>query len=70
MERTNPLLLTPREAARTVAVCERSLWSMTAPRGPIPCVRIGRSVRYALDDLRQFIEHQKRQEGGAEGRHR
>ena len=53
------LLLTPRDAAQTLAVCERSLWAMTAPRGPIPCVRIGRSVRYAIDDLRSFIERQK-----------
>ena len=53
------LLLAPREAARTLSVCEKSLWSMTWPRGPIQCVRLGRSVRYSLDSLREFIAQQQ-----------
>lgn len=52
------LLLTPREAAQTLSVCEKSLWSLTAPRGPIKCVRLGRSVRYSVDSLREFIAQQ------------
>lgn len=52
------LLLTPREAADTLSVCEKSLWSLTAPRGPLKCVRLGRSVRYSLDSLREFIAQQ------------
>lgn len=52
------LLLTPREAAETLSVCEKSLWSLTAPRGPLKCVRLGRSVRYSLDALREFIAQQ------------
>jgi hypothetical protein len=28
----------------------------TAPRGPIPCVKIGRAVRYSLRDLEQYVE--------------
>ena len=52
------LLLTPREAAETLSVCEKSLWSMTTPRGPIKCVRLGRSVRYSPDVLREFITQQ------------
>lgn len=53
------LLLTPRDAARTLAVCERTLWERTQPRGPIPVVRIGRAVRYAVVDLEAWIERQK-----------
>lgn len=56
---TEPKLLKPLDAARTLAVCEKTLWNMSQPRGPIPCVRIGRSVRYCVDDLRAFIERQK-----------
>ena len=62
MPTTDRLLFTPRDAARTLAVSGRTLWAMTAPRGPIPCVRIGRSVRYYVDDLRGFIENKR--EGG------
>jgi len=57
------LLVRPAEAAKMLAICERSLWSLTK-RGEIPCVRVGRSVRYDLADLRTWIDQQK--EGGAD----
>jgi len=56
------LLLTAREAAEALAISPRKLWSMTNA-GEIPCVRIGRSVRYDVADLREFIDAQKK--GGA-----
>lgn len=40
-DHTPPLALRPREAARMLGVSARLLWSLTAPRGPIPCTRIG-----------------------------
>jgi excisionase family DNA binding protein len=49
------LLLTPREAAATLAVSARTLWALTHPRGPIHAVRVGRSVRYELEGLRGWI---------------
>ena len=52
------LLLTPCEAAEALSICEKSLWSLTAPRGPIKCVRLGRSVRYSPDALRAFVAQQ------------
>lgn len=52
------LLLTPDEAARQLSICPKSLWSLTVPRGPIRCVRLGRSVRYSVDALREFIAQQ------------
>ena len=52
------LLLRPRDAARALAVSERTLWELTR-RGVIPCVRLGRAVRYDPGDLRAFIEEQK-----------
>lgn len=58
---TDKLLLTTREAARALSLCERTLWSITAPRGPLPCVRIGGSVRYSPDDLRAYIESHRHQ---------
>ncbi len=53
------LLLTPRDAARTLAVSERTLWGLTHPRGPIPAVRIGRAVRYSVDALRAWVAAQQ-----------
>lgn len=51
-------LLTPREAAKFLAVCEKTLFNL-ADRGEIPVVRIGRSVRYDPRDLSHFIEKSK-----------
>jgi predicted DNA-binding transcriptional regulator AlpA len=54
------LLLTARDAARALAVSERTLWGLTQPRGPIPCVRVGaRSVRYSVADLEHWIAQQR-----------
>lgn len=55
------LLLTARAAAAALAVSPRTLWAMTAPRGPIPVVRIGRAVRYELDALQVWIAAQQKQ---------
>jgi len=50
-----PALLTVKQAAERLAVSERTIWSTTAPRGPIVCVKIGRAVRYRAADLDAFI---------------
>jgi predicted DNA-binding transcriptional regulator AlpA len=49
------LLLRPPEAAQSLGISTRALWSLTSPRGPIPAVYLGRSVRYDPDALRQWI---------------
>lgn len=51
------LLLTPQQAAEALAISPRKLWGMTAS-GEIPHIRIGRSVRYPVDDLRRWIDAQ------------
>lgn len=51
----DPLLVTPREAARLLSVSERTLWSIAAA-GEIPRVRIGRAVRYRVADLRAYVD--------------
>ena len=56
------LLLTPLQAAEALAISQRKLWGMTASR-EIPHVRIGRCVRYPVDDLQRWIDQQK--QGGA-----
>lgn len=50
-------LMTSREAAAVLRVSERTLWSLTKPRGPLAAVRVGkRSVRYAADDIQRYME--------------
>jgi excisionase family DNA binding protein len=51
----SPLLVSPREAAKLLSVCEKTLWTLTKA-GQIPVVRIGRAVRYSMDDLRDWIK--------------
>ena len=55
------LLLTAKQAAETLSISTRKLWSLTAA-GEIPHVRIGRSVRYPVDALKNWIDEQ--QSGG------
>jgi excisionase family DNA binding protein len=52
------LLLSAREAAKALSVSERTLWSMTAPRGPIPAVKIGTRVLYSVTALQKWIDAQ------------
>lgn len=48
------LLVTADEAAQLLSVSPRTLWSLTH-EGVVPCVRLGRSVRYSLETLRAVI---------------
>jgi len=58
------LLLSAREAARALSICEKTLWSLTRPRGNLPCVRIGRRCLYDPRDLEAWIGAQNK--GGAQ----
>jgi len=53
------LLITAREAAEALGISPRTLWVLTAPRGPLPAVRIRRRVFYRLQDLDEFIRKQR-----------
>ena len=52
-------LLRVKEAATLLAVSTRTLWAMTNS-GQIPCVRLGRSVRYDPGDLDRTVERHKK----------
>jgi excisionase family DNA binding protein len=53
---TRARLLKVAEAADYLRVSDRKLWGLTQPRGPVRCVRIGKSVRYRLADLERYAE--------------
>lgn len=57
-----PMLLTSKQAAVFLSICERKLWGL-ANDGDIPRVTIGRSVRYDRRDLIAWIDRQKEQPG-------
>ena len=52
-----PILLTPREAATALSISERTLYSLTVPRGDIPVIKSGQLVRYVVDDLKAWAKH-------------
>jgi len=51
----DPLLLAPQQASRALAISERTLWALTKA-GTVPCIRIGKLVRYSVDGLKRYIE--------------
>ena len=57
-ETTPKLLLSAREAAKAPSICERTLWTLTQPRGSLPAVRIGARVLYSTAALQQWIDAQ------------
>ena len=56
------LLLSPREAAKALSVCEKTLWTLSQ-KGEVPVIRIGRAVRYPVDGLREWIQKQSENSG-------
>ncbi len=48
------MLINAREAARLLSISGRTLWTLTNT-GELPCVRIGRAVRYDVADLQAWI---------------
>ncbi|MCA9082183.1 MAG: helix-turn-helix domain-containing protein [Planctomycetaceae bacterium] len=55
------LLLKPTEAAKALAISERTLFTLTK-EGKIPVVHIGRSVRYRLSEIEAMLD--RVQQGG------
>lgn len=51
------LLVDATAAARLLSVSVRTVANLTA-RSELPCVRIGRALRYSVEDLRQFVHRQ------------
>ena len=49
------LLLTGKEAASTVKLCEKSLY-LAVRRGELRAVKLGRSIRYRLADLQAWVD--------------
>lgn len=55
---TTRLLWTPRYTSDAIGVCPKTLFNLTKDKR-LPCVRIGRTVRYDPKDVADFIEKHK-----------
>lgn len=68
MYASTPLALRPRDAAKALGLSARTLWGLTSPRGPIPCLRIGhgrrQSVLYPVVELQAWLSRQAEGEKG------
>lgn len=53
-------LLKPDAVADLLGISPRTLWTITNA-GDIPCIRIGRCLRYDEADLAAWIERKKRE---------
>lgn len=62
------LALRPREAAKALSISPRTLWSLSSPRGPIPCLRVGVGKRptilYPVAELRSWLSQHAAKKGG------
>lgn len=52
------LLVTARQGAKLLEISERKLWTLSN-RGDIPRIKIDRLVRYAIEDLQDYIDRQR-----------
>jgi excisionase family DNA binding protein len=55
MEGTERPLRTRQEALEWLRISSTTLWELTAS-GELPAVRLGRAVRYRVEDIERFIE--------------
>ena len=66
----NRLALRPREAAEALGISDRTLWGLTSPRGPIPCIRMGSGklqiVLYPVPELQALLTPQAEAEKGGQ----
>ena len=61
-KRNRRFLITASEAAKLLNVSEKTLWNHTSPRGSIPVIRLGRTVRYERQSLQAWIAAQLAQQ--------
>ena len=45
-----------RTVAEQTCLCEKSIWNATAPRGDLPCVKLGSRTLYRPADVEAWIE--------------
>jgi len=63
-------LLTMMQSARFLNISVQTLYNRIAPKAknpfPVQPIRIGKSVRFDIEDLKKFIESQKKSKDNAD----
>jgi hypothetical protein len=52
-------LLNKKETADYLRISVRTLDNITQPRGTLPCIRIGRSIRYSVTAIEYWLKQQE-----------
>lgn len=52
-------LLKKPEVAKRLSVCPRMIDTLVS-RGELPCVKIGKAIRFKTEDVQAFIESQRK----------
>jgi hypothetical protein len=64
------LTLRRAQAAKAIGVCEKTLDNWTEPRGPIPCIRIGKGKRqvvlYSVAALQAWLDREVKEQNGGQ----
>jgi excisionase family DNA binding protein len=47
-------MISAKEASALLGVAPRTMYSLAAPAGPLPCYRVGRAVRFEEADVMQY----------------
>jgi excisionase family DNA binding protein len=66
IENSLKLSLRPHEAAKAIGVSARTLWALTK-KGEVPHFRIGRSVLYPVESLRDWLQERAGGRGALNG---
>jgi excisionase family DNA binding protein len=53
------LLYSARETAAMLGLSQKTVWSISTPRGTLPVVRVGSRTLYSKTDLEAWIESQR-----------
>lgn len=56
-EQPQPLLIHSRDAAKLLGISERTLWGMSHTEETPSPIRIGRNVRWSIEELRAWIRN-------------
>jgi hypothetical protein len=57
------LLVNASEASKMLGISDRTLWTISHPRGSVPVVKIGSRVLYSVAALERWISEQQNKEG-------
>jgi excisionase family DNA binding protein len=62
----SPMLVDIKAAAELLGVSDRTVWSLIQRGEGPPLIRLGRSVRFSVESLREWVSRQERRQAAGE----